>query len=54
MLRDLCSYGISILEDEGAYKVGGPGVIVEIDESQFAKKPKHHRGDAWDEVITIR
>ena len=47
-LRDICSYALTDLGDD--YKIGGPGVIVEMDETQVAKKPKYHVGDARNEV----
>jgi hypothetical protein len=28
-------------------RIGGPGVIVEMDESNLNKKPKHNIGSAW-------
>ncbi|TRY63906.1 hypothetical protein TCAL_14323 [Tigriopus californicus] len=37
--RDVCSHWL----EENPYKIGGPGVIVEIDESVIAKR-KYHRG----------
>ena len=42
-LRDVCSAKLVALNGE---KLGGPGVIVEIDESLFRHKPKYHRGRA--------
>ena len=34
-------------------KIGGPGVIVQIDESCFSHKPKHHRGRAPNSQIWV-
>ena len=39
-LRDVCSAKLVALNGE---KLGGPGFIVEIDESLFRHKPKYHR-----------
>ena len=39
-LREVCSMQILSMD----LRMGGPGVVIEIDESQFRHKPKHHRG----------
>ena len=42
--RDICSW--RLLNHDSPLMLGGPGVVVQIDESLFRHKPKHHRGRA--------
>ena len=42
--RDVCSW--RILKHDSPLLLGGPGVVVQIDESLFRHKPKNHRGRA--------
>ena len=41
-LRDICSW--RIVNVDSPLMLGGPGVIVQINESLFRHKPKYHRG----------
>ena len=41
-LREICGRYLQ----ENPIQLGGPGIIVQVDESQFSHKPKHHRGRA--------
>ena len=41
-LRDICSW--RVVNVDSPLMLGGPGVIVQIDESLFRHKPKYHRG----------
>ena len=38
-LREICGRYLQ----ENSIQLGGPGTIVQVDESQFSHKPKHHR-----------
>ena len=42
--RDICSW--RLLNTDAPLMLGGPGVVVQIDESLFRHKPKYHRGYA--------
>jgi len=45
----VCSNALLSIDSE-EYKLGGPGKIVEIDETLISKKQKYHRGRAYPEV----
>lgn len=48
-LRDVCSTKLL----QHPIKLGGPGVIVQIDESLYRHKPKHHRGRATQNEVWV-
>jgi hypothetical protein len=43
ILREVCSSDLLTMD----IRIGGPGIIVEMDESNLKKKPKHNVGSAW-------
>ena len=48
-LREICGRYLQ----ENPIQLGGPGIIVQVDESQFSHKPKHHRGRAAEIPIRV-
>ena len=48
-LREICDRYLL----KNPIRLGGPGVIVQIDESCFSHKPKHHRGRAPEHPIWV-
>ena len=48
-LRKICGRYLQ----ENPIQLGGPGIIVPVDESQFSHKPKHHRGRAAEIPIWV-
>ena len=48
-LREVCSAALL----RNPVLLGGPGRIVQIDESMFAHKPKHHRGRAPQQEVWV-
>jgi hypothetical protein len=42
-LREICSADLTKMD----LRIGGPGIIVEMNESNLKKKPKHNVGNAW-------
>ena len=48
-LREICGRYLQ----ENPIQLGGPGIIVQVDESQFSHKPKHHRGRAAEIPIWV-
>ena len=49
--RDVCSW--RILNHDSPLLLGGPGVVVQIDESLFRHKPKNHRGRATSREVWV-
>ena len=49
--RDICSW--RILNHDSSLLLGGPGVVVQIDESLFRHKPKNHRGRATTREVLV-
>ena len=45
-LRDVCSWKLMSINGPQQAQLGGPGVVVQIDESLFRHKSKYHRGRA--------
>ena len=49
--RDICSW--RLLNHDAPLLLGGQGVVVQIDESLFRHKPKHHRGRATTNEVWV-
>ena len=49
--RDICSW--RLLNHDSPLMLGGPGVVVQIDESLFRHKPKNHRGRATTNEVWV-
>ena len=49
--RDICSW--RLLNHDSPLMLGGQGVVVQIDESLFRHKPKHHRGRATTNEVWV-
>ena len=49
--RDICSWRLLI--HDSPLMLGGNGVVVQIDESLFRHKPKHHRGRATTNEVWV-
>ena len=49
--RDICSW--RLLNHDSPLMLGGPGVVLQIDESSFGHKPKHHQGCATTNEVWV-